>query len=647
MNLDRERFLPAFLEEVDEHVATIEEQLLARGADATSRERIDAIFRAAHSIKGGSGMFGCTELALLTHELETVLDRVRQGQLELNEAVVSATLNAIDATTAMVRAYRQDSQPAPEIAAPVVRELRTLSADGRSFSTAVYRVYDIRYRCSDTGRRAKCYDALLGAVAAAGEILRCEATDTFDVSLKTLASQDEIQELFALVFESGDEFSVGEQGASSAPLERFGFFDTSSDQQDAPTPLRPGSKNGASVPVRVDDNTSIRVALGKVDSLINLVGEIVTAENVLVGALRRSAASVDSRLVEAADKLGRHTRDLRAIVMSIRMVPISHILGRFPRVVRETSGKLGKEVDLRITGGDTELDKGLVERIIDPLTHLVRNAVDHGIEMPDERAARGKPREGRLEIRAAHVSGSIMIDVIDDGGGLSRERIIEKAQLLGIYLPDQPTDKQVWDVIFAPGFSTAGSVTEISGRGVGMDVVRRNVADLGGTIAIDSTAGKGTRVTITLPLTLAILDGLTVLVGEQTYVVPIANVVSLLQPTAAQIKTLMGGAEVVHFGGEWLPLHRLDRIFKVAGAIERPEQGIVAVVETAGSSAAFVVDSVEAQQQLVIKSLDGQIRTPGIAGAAVVDSGKIALILDVLFIVRRQSDDEGAQRLSA
>lgn len=648
MNIDLQRFHQGFFDEVDEHVATIEQLLLSPEARTSDREQLDAIFRAAHSIKGGSGTFGFTELAHLTHRLENVFDDVRNGRMRLEDPVVDAALHALDAVREMVARHREGATVTADIASAATAELtglleaRSGLAEPQAGGAKAKHTYEIEYRSghADHAKREVTYNALLGAVADSGDMLQFELGDSFRVTLSTAMTETEVRDLFDFVLVEGDELTIGEQETQDH-TEPFGIFEPSAAHA-VPDQGKAASDNGPAQPKPAKDET-IRVSLAKVDQLINLVGEIVTAENILAGAVRRSDQVANAALFDAAEKVARHTRDLRQIVMSIRMVPISFILGRFPRVVRETAAQVGKRVELHLSGEDTELDKTIVERIVDPLTHLVRNAVDHGIETPEDRIAAGKSEHGNLALRASHQSGNIVIEVVDDGAGLSRERILAKARTLGWEIADDAPDGDVWDLIFQPGFSTASKVTEVSGRGVGMDVVRRNVADLGGNISLDSSPGKGTRVTIHLPLTLAILDGLTVLVGSHTYVVPIANVVASVQPAPSMVRRLPDGEEVFYFSGEPISLRRLYRVFAVPGAIEEPERGIVVVVEAAGRRVALLIDALDAQQQLVIKSLETNFRrTKGIAGATVIDNGKIALILDVLALVRSESEQDPA-----
>jgi two-component system chemotaxis sensor kinase CheA len=424
--------------------------------------------------------------------------------------------------------------------------------------------------------------------------------------------------------------------ADPAPAQAgFGFFDDPAAEAAPRAPTQPRAERIERDSRRkTGDGASIRVALEKVDRLINLVGEVVIAQSMLARTAERYDAAHDAALTSTVEKLARHTRDLRESVMSIRMLPMSAIFGRFPRLVRDAAATLGKEVDLRLEGEDVELDKGIIEQLADPLTHLVRNAIDHGLETGDERVALGKPRRGTVTLRARHHSGNVILDVIDDGRGLSRERILAKALERGINLDESAPDADVWQCIFEAGFSTSAEVTELSGRGVGMDVVKRNISALGGRVDLDSTPGAGTRIAIRLPLTMAILDGLSVAVGEQRYIVPLANVIESLQPAHGDVKTIAAQGEIVYFRGVPLAVERLHRRFGIHGATERPEDGILVVLENDGRRGALLVDALESQEQVVIKSLESNFRrVAGIAGATVMGDGRVALILDVAGLV--------------
>ena len=378
------------------------------------------------------------------------------------------------------------------------------------------------------------------------------------------------------------------------------------------------------------ESTTIRVDVDKVDKLINLVGELVITEAMLAQGLTNAPPALLQALSSSLAQLERNTRDLQEAVMSIRMMPISFVFSRFPRMVRDLTLKLNKEVELVTIGEDTELDKGLIERIADPLTHLVRNSLDHGIESPQIRKAAGKPAKGKITLSATHQGGSIVIQVIDDGAGLNRERILDKAKLLGINVPTNVTDDDLWNVICEPGFSTAESITDISGRGVGMDVVNRNITEMGGQISVTSVAGQGCKISIQLPLTLAILDGMTVSLGENLFVIPLNSIIETLQPKPENIKSVTGEGAMVHTRGEYLPIIAMHKAFNIASQVTDATKGMLVIVEAHGKKAALLFDDLVGQQQVVIKSLETNFRkVNGVSGATILGDGTVALIVDV------------------
>jgi len=391
------------------------------------------------------------------------------------------------------------------------------------------------------------------------------------------------------------------------------------------------------------ESSSIRVSIEKVDQLINLVGELVITQAMIEQRSSGLDPMLHQRLLQSVAQLTRNTRDLQESVMSIRMMPMDFVFSRFPRMVRDLAGKLGKKVDFITNGAATELDKGLIERIVDPLTHLVRNSIDHGIEMPAARVAAGKSESGRLFLSAAHQGGNIVIEVADDGGGLNRERILAKAKENGLAVSDNMSDADVWQLIFAPGFSTAEIVTDVSGRGVGMDVVKRNIQALGGTIDIRSARGFGTTILISLPLTLAILDGMSIRSGDEIYILPLGFVVESLQPARADVKEIHGQGRVVKVRGEYLPLIPLYQMFNIEPRLTDPCEGILVILEAEGRKAALFVDELVGQQQVVVKNLEANYRkVAGISGATILGDGGVALILDVAALLRssRQLSDE-------
>jgi two-component system chemotaxis sensor kinase CheA len=405
----------------------------------------------------------------------------------------------------------------------------------------------------------------------------------------------------------------------------------------APAPAKAPAKAEArsSAPAAMESST-LRVSVSKVDQLINLVGELVITQAMLAQKSRELDASMNQPLLTGLADLDRNTRDLQEAVMSIRMIPMSVVFNRFPRMLRDLAGKLGKKVELVTHGEATELDKGLVEKITDPLTHLIRNSCDHGLELPEERRAKGKSEQGTITLSASHQGGSILIEVRDDGKGLSREKLLHKAREKGIDAPDSLSDSDVWNLIMAPGFSTAEVVTDVSGRGVGMDVVKKNIASLGGTVEIDSSEGYGMSVKVRLPLTLAIMDGMSVRVSDEIYILPLASVIESFQIKPTDINTVAQGAQLVKVRDEYMPVIELERVFDVPRFERNDSSPIMVVVESDGARVALMVDELLGQQQVVIKNLESNYRrVANVSGATILGDGKVALILDTSGLVRR------------
>jgi len=377
------------------------------------------------------------------------------------------------------------------------------------------------------------------------------------------------------------------------------------------------------------------VGVEKVDQVINLVGELVITQAMLAQAGSTLDPVAHDRLLNGLEQLERNARDLQESVMSIRMMPMDYVFSRFPRVVRDMAAKLGKQIELQTIGRATELDKSLIERIIDPLTHLVRNSLDHGIETPERRLAAGKTAAGRLTLSAQHAGGNIVIEVIDDGAGLDRQRILAKAQAQGLTISETAPDDEVWQLIFAPGFSTAEQVTDISGRGVGMDVVRRNIQAMGGHVYLQSRPGQGTTTRIVLPLTLAILDGMSVLVGQETFILPLNNVMESLQPSAEQIYTVAGNERVLHVRGDYLPIVEMHQVFDVSDAVTDATAAIAVIMQAQDRRYVLIVDQLLGQHQVVVKNLESNYRKVfGVSAATIMGDGSVALIVDAYALAR-------------
>lgn len=778
MTIDMSQFYQVFFDESDELLAEAEHLLLELDIEQPSMEDLNAIFRAAHSIKGGAATFGMSDMTEITHVLENLLDRIRKQEMRLTAEHVDIFLSAKDILKMQLDGHRNGSSvdqdavqeikqvlqalaqadgheavaPSKVVAAAVERVTEKVVAQdvqpaGKTSKTKQYQVQlpelpekDVTALSAElallgkveplpaAGKRhvlrleteeslddivAICsfildpddlvitelgvagVDAAPGAKAAASgkQYYLVEMPEILDRDLTTLVSELEllgkvtqqpmVGDLKSLWLETDesrdsilavssfvvdvDKILVTEKSdaavameikpepakAEASPLDEgdFGLFDS---RAIPPAPIatakpevetQPKSEpqeNKRVAPRREADKvaasqetTSIRVGIEKVDQLINLVGELVITQAMIEQRTSTLDPMLHERLLNSVGQLTRNTRDLQEAVMSIRMMPMDYVFSRFPRMVRDLASKLGKKVEFVTNGAATELDKGLIERIVDPLTHLVRNSVDHGVESPEVRTAAGKNPIGRLSLSAGHQGGNIIIEVSDDGGGLNRERILNKAKSSGLNVSDNMPDSDVWQLIFAPGFSTAEQVTDVSGRGVGMDVVKRNITAMGGVIDIRSAAGYGTTISISLPLTLAILDGMSVRVGDEVYILPLSFVMESLQPLADDVKDVTGQGRLVKVREDYLPLIPLYQMFGIEPLHREPKDGILVVVQADGKKAALLVDELVGQQQVVVKNLESNYRkVAGISGATILGDGGVSLILDVTNLLR-------------
>ena len=644
MSIDITQFYQVFFEEAAEHLATMESLLLELDVADPSMDDLNAIFRSAHSIKGGSGTFGFNDMTEVTHILENLLDRLRKQEMKLTDEMVNVFLEAGDVIHMQLDVHRGEGVVDEAKVMTVCEKLQRLTTTAAP-AAGTETVAPEKAEITEQPKQENAYGFFDEQSATTGE------TDSgygfFDeLPAVTAASEGLTGQGYGLFVDEPTQLPSTPQQAQQEIQQGYGFFEKLVPPQAAPAVAefahperRSGeAEEGAVVRGRratdkapaSADNTSIRVNVEKVDQLINLVGELVITQAMLA----QSAASVDSGLYEQLQsglhQLERNTRDLQEVIMSVRMLPISFVFSRFPRVVRDLAGKLGKQVELKTMGEGTELDKGLIEKIADPLTHLVRNSLDHGIESPEKRLATGKPEKGTITLKASHQGGNIVIEVADDGGGLNRSKILSKARERGLPVREDITDQEVWMLIFEAGFSTAEVVTDVSGRGVGMDVVKRNISAMGGRVEIESAEGLGTRILIRLPLTLAILDGLSVAVGQQTYIIPLGYIIESLLMAESDLRTVSGGGHMVHVRGEYLPLLALREVFKLPCEAANKDTRIVVIVESEGKKIAVEVDELLGQHQVVIKSLESNFRKlPGISGATIMGDGKVALILDV------------------
>ncbi len=638
MSIEIEQFHGVFFDESEEHLDDMEQLLMSFEVESPDAEDLNSIFRAAHSIKGGSGIFGFDELTRLTHVMENLLDKARNQELLLTTDSVNLLLESIDVLKETLNAYREGT-PTPtasidERIAQLEQNMGLQSSNTNEdavdegfgfFDDEPQRVSSIT---DDDGFGFFDDEPIAPSVLAEREKKS---------SKKSASDEEEIDGFgFFEPFNFSDaEPSVPEdkQPNSSVSVSKASVESTP-EQKATPVKTTP-SKSAPAQTVKANgakpkakDSVSIRVDTNKIDAMVNLVGELVITQSMLSMIGNEVEGAVAERLQLAIDELQRNTREIQESVMSMRMLPLTSTFNRFPRLVRDLAAKLNKKVDLVINGGSTEIDKSLIEKIVDPLTHLVRNSIDHGVELPEARVAAGKPETGTIILSAEQKGGNIIIGIIDDGAGLNRQRILDKARSNGLDVNDNMPDDQVWQLIFQAGFSTAEAVTDVSGRGVGMDVVRRNIESIGGRIEIESTQGEGSGFFIHLPLTLAIVDGMCVSVGNQIFVIPLLNIIESFQPTASQVKTL-GNDSVLHIRDQYWPLVPLYDYMDVENAQRSPTEGIVVLLESSKKRYGVLVDALVGQQQVVIKSLEQHYRkVAGIAGATIMGDGKVALIID-------------------
>ena len=706
-DFDLTQFYQIFFEEAAENLDLMEQMLLSLHLETADDEELNGIFRCAHSVKGGAATFGFTDVAGLTHQMESLLDRLRRHEIQPNLAMVDVLLQSADVSRSLLARHQAGGIGEPPSTEALVQRISELAlgegqsvalivAPSAAFESTVQpqlqpvaaegdRTLEIMVGPLKDMAHAEAIRKLFRDIPGLGTIkaLACDQADMRKFSVVSSTSTDELLDLFefhvsrsqvaiqdvtknltvvqpalAVRADAVEAFRATQAlpgtmaqddpppGTPLAPSPGFGFFDGAPGAPTAPsanvpptvekvaTQVKPVEKSNA--PLAQVEAATIRVSISKVDQLINLVGELVITQAMLAQNSRALESGQFQKLMAGLADLDRNTRDLQESVMSIRMIPMSVVFSRFPRMLRDLAFKLGKKVDFVTMGESTELDKGLVEKITDPLTHLVRNSCDHGVEMPEERIRAGKPETGTITLSAAHQGGSIVIEVRDDGRGMSREKILKKARERGLDVSDQMPDAEVWQLIFAPGFSTAEVVTDVSGRGVGMDVVKRNITALNGTVEIDSAEGYGMRVSVRLPLTLAIMDGMSVGVGKEVYMLPLSSVIESFQVKADAINTVGHGAQLVKVRDEYMPVVELERVFQIPRTDRDRPSDIMVVIEAEGSRVALLVDDLLGQQQVVVKNLESNYRKiPNVSGATILGDGKVALILDTGALVRR------------
>ncbi|WP_236844429.1 chemotaxis protein CheW [Bordetella sp. 15P40C-2] len=658
MSMDLADFYGTFFDEAEELLQDMERVLLDLDLADPDVESLNAIFRAAHSIKGGAATFGTFDLLVqTTHRLENVLDEVRNHRLPLTQEAVDVFLRGKDILFDQVAAYRGGSTPEADSANALLDALDRLltgsSLEAPRADTPAAPVDMAVEHVDDTpppssGKRVLVltfsgvsesdHQLLLGELEMMGELAeRPGEPGTFVHALSTDLDADTIRSICAFVI-NDEQVQIQEQAAQAEAAPQPAAPAPSpepapvapSESQEAPVKVAsepPAPARAKAVPQK--DNSTIRVATQRVDHLVNLVGEVVIDQAILIQGCQQLDPIKHASLLQGIEHMSSALRTLQESIMALRMVPMEYAFGRYPRVVRETSAKLGKRIELHTAGGATELDKGLIEKLIDPLTHLIRNSLDHGVETPEVREAKGKNPVGRIDVRAYHEGGRIVVEVADDGAGMNREKILAKAVERGMPVSNSMTNNEVFQLVFAPGFSTAEIVTDVSGRGVGMDVVRRNIQEIGGQIEISSTPDVGTTFRISLPLTLAIMDGMSIQVGEERFVMPLNHIVECLQPQPEQVHCLGKDAHVLHLRGEHLPILKLATLFDIKDATPELEQSILIVVQVGQQRYALAVDQLLGQHQVVVKSLETHYeRVAGASGATILGDGSVALILD-------------------
>lgn len=657
MSMDITAFYQTFFDEADELLADMEQHLLLLDPLAPDNEQLNAIFRAAHSIKGGAATFGFTVLQETTHLLENLLDGARRNEMRLSTDIINLFLETKDIMQEQLDAYKTSQEPNRDSFEYICQALRQLAlealeptaaanapaAANEAKTTATPALVQGGMRICLSGLKPQEIPLMLEELGNLGEVKDPhQGENSLEATLITSVSEDDICAVLCFVLEP-EQISFVEAPAvadvvipatnapaASAPAVEAAPVTAAAPVAEAVKPAPATGAEPAKPRPKASESTSIRVAVEKVDQLINLVGELVITQSMLAQRSSTLDPVAHGDLLNSMGQLERNARDLQESVMSIRMMPMEYVFSRFPRLVRDLASKLNKQVELTLLGSSTELDKSLIERIIDPLTHLVRNSLDHGVENPETRIAAGKSPVGNLTLSAEHQGGNICIEVIDDGAGLNRQKILAKAMSQGMAVNEHMSDEDVGMLIFAPGFSTAEQVTDVSGRGVGMDVVKRNIQEMGGHVQVSFQAGKGTSIRILLPLTLAILDGMSVKVNDEVFILPLNAVMESLQPQAEDLHPLAGGERVLQVRGEYLPLVELYRVFDVPNAKTEATQGIVVILQSAGRRYALLVDQLIGQHQVVVKNLESNYRkVPGISAATILGDGSVALIVDV------------------
>ncbi len=676
-----DQFKAGFLTECDELLTEMEALLMQLTPENVDKETLGAIFRCAHSIKGGSGAFGLTAIMNFTHILEALLDAMREDEVAISTEVIDALLQAVDVVNIMVAAAKNDESPPTGLGEELAVKLQLLAQTGKQAEeiepiiehkqqlhlgqdSEQFKHYSISFVSHETLLLSGNEPLLIlhelasfgvvemianiGKIPPFEELIPTQCYMSWEIKLHTQKTMAQLHEVFEFVDDNCDlvikeigdkgEVLVGNltphasavgdalalatppQGGSNQSLIAT---ETQQDKQFA--------RRSSDVNTNINANTTIRVDLDKVDKLVNIVGELVITEAMIKAQMQNLSVDQFANLIHRVEELSNHTRELQEAVMSVRMQPVKSIFARMPRIVRDLSAQLGKDIVLHTIGENTEVDKTVIEQLGDPLTHMIRNSVDHGIETPEMRVANGKPAQGNISLSATHQGGRIIIEISDDGAGINREKVLAKAKEKGLFANDAVlSDEECDNIIFMAGFSTADVVSNVSGRGVGMDVVRRNIESLEGTVKVTSEQGKGSVFRVSLPLTLAILDGMIVRTGLEFYVIAITSIIETMRPKKHEIHHVEGSGDVINIRGEFIPIIYLHKIFHIAGAENDASNALVILVEAGNEKIGVVVDELVGQQQVVIKSLEvNSNQVKGISGATILGDGKVSLILEI------------------
>jgi two-component system chemotaxis sensor kinase CheA len=659
---DLQRFKQTYITECFELLEDMEEKLLGLDPENAGSEELNAIFRCAHSIKGGSGAFGFSRITSFTHILEELLDAMREGELAATREVTDALLLSVDIVRQMVVAAQSNEEAPDGIENDVAEQLRSVL--GKSGDSSIEAVKDSEEESDEISIFSIDFipnkDILLSGneplliineleslghlecdidtdkLPALGKLNPEDCYFSWNLSLETEQRIEDVQEVFEFV---EDECTL--------KIEKIAGFVKEKNVQERPEgenenlqPEQPKT-NVQQLPAnKADDNaakaapvvTSIRVDVDKVDRLVNMVGELVITQAMIAAQSSDISFEEHPKLVHGINTLSQHTRELQEAVMAVRMQPVKSVFSRMPRIVRDLSTQLKKDITLEMVGEATELDRTVIEQLSDPLTHMIRNSVDHGIEATaEERVAAGKPEQGVIKLSAEHAGGKILLKIADDGQGINREKVVQKAKDKGLVAQDaELSKKEIDNLIFMAGFSTAEVVSNISGRGVGMDVVKRNIENLGGTINLINRPGEGSTFLVSLPLTLAILDGMIVRVGNEKYIIPIGNIIETMRPKPDEVRKIADANDLINVRGDFVSILYLHKVFDIQGAEKNPSKALVVLVENGMEKFGLVVDELIGQQQVVIKSLEeNSDAVPGISAATILGDGKVALILDI------------------